>query len=110
MTHNFVDNFSVNQLRSPRPPKKRRRKIKNVVSSLLTVLNTRNPFQRLLSAWRDKFNVNHNPERQSYFLPSIKIFEGPYSIPEDFSSSFEAFIQFRAANPSDFTHNRHWRR
>ncbi|CAG5102357.1 Oidioi.mRNA.OKI2018_I69.chr1.g262.t2.cds [Oikopleura dioica] len=77
--------------------------------SKLKVLNTRNPFQRLVSAWRDKFHVKHNPRRQGYFLPSIRVFEGPYEKPEQFSCSFEAFASSRAANPSEFVNNRHWR-
>ena len=74
------------------------------------MLNTRNPFQRLVSAWRDKFVKIHNPQRQAIFLPGIKVFEGPYEILPEFATSFEAFIHLRAASPSDFTHNRHWRR
>ena len=73
------------------------------------VLNTRHPFERLLSAWRDKFLLKHSPKRQGYFLPSIKHFEDTDLIPSGYGASFEAFAQFRAANPSDYVHNRHWR-
>ena len=73
------------------------------------MLNTRHPFERLLSAWRDKFLLKHSPKRQGYFLPSIKHFEDTDLIPSGYGASFEAFAQFRAANPSDYVHNRHWR-
>ena len=73
------------------------------------MLNTRHPFERLLSAWRDKFLLKHSQKRQGYFLPSIKHFEDKDLIPSGYGASFEAFAQFRAANPSDYVHNRHWR-
>ena len=63
----------------------------------------------MLSAWRDKFLSIHSPKRQGYFLPSIAHFEDESLIPKGYGSSFEAFAQFRAANPSDYVHNRHWR-
>jgi len=66
------------------------------------VLNTRHPFERLLSAWRDKFLSIHSPKRQGYFLPSISHFEDESLIPKGYGSSFEAFAQFRAANPVSY--------
>jgi len=75
----------------------------------IKIINTRNPFQRLVSAWRDKFNKNINPRRQGFFLPSIRTFETGYEFDDKYSCSFEAFISYRAANPSEFCNNRHWR-
>ena len=66
-------------------------------------------FKRLLSAWRDKFSVNASPKRQQIYLPAIKVFEERYEVPHGFVSSFEAFIEYLAANPSEYSQNRHWR-
>lgn len=72
----------------------------------LMVLNGRNPFSRLLSAWRDKFATNASPSRQKIFLPAMDIFDHP--IPDGFVRSFESFIEYLGANPSVFAQNRHW--
>ena len=84
----------------------------------LFVMNARNPFQvknflcffrklqyfkRLLSAWRDKFSKNASPKRQNAYLPAIKVFEHKYSVPQGFVSSFEAFIEYLAANPNEYS-------
>jgi len=79
-----------------------------ISKSQLFVLNTRNPFERILSAWRDKFHSSASKQRQEFFKPSIDIFEEG-KIPNEYVSSFPAFVNHLAANPSEFTRNRHWR-
>lgn len=81
-----------------------------ISKSQIFVLNTRNPFERILSAWRDKFHSSASAERQEQFKPSIDIFEeAEIPIPNGYVSSFPAFVNHLAANPSEFTRNRHWR-
>jgi hypothetical protein len=81
-----------------------------ISKSQIFVLNTRNPFERIVSAWRDKFHSSASTERQEQFKPSIDIFEeAEIPIPSGYVSSFPAFVNHLAANPSEFTRNRHWR-
>ena len=81
-----------------------------ISKSSIFVLNTRNPFERILSAWRDKFHSSASSERQDQFKPSIDLFEeGEGQIPKGYVSSFPAFVNHLAANPSEFTRNRHWK-
>jgi hypothetical protein len=73
-------------------------------------LNKRNLFERILSAWRDKFHSSASTERQEQFKPSINIFEeAEIPIPKGYVSSFPAFVNHLAVNPSEFTRNRHWK-
>ncbi|CAG5083136.1 Oidioi.mRNA.OKI2018_I69.PAR.g10289.t1.cds [Oikopleura dioica] len=74
----------------------------------LFVLNTRNPFERVLSAWRDKFSSSASESRQDLYKASINVFEEEPA-PDGYVSSFPAFVNHLAANPSEFTRNRHWR-
>ena len=43
--------------------------------SKLMVLNARNPFGRILSAWRDKFSTHASASRQRPFLPAMDVFK-----------------------------------
>ena len=74
----------------------------------LFVLNTRNPFERVLSAWRDKFSSSASESRQDLYKASIDVFQEE-AAPDGYVSSFPAFVNHLAANPSEFTRNRHWR-
>jgi hypothetical protein len=65
--------------------------------------------QRLLSAWRDKFSENASEKRQNTYINGLKVFEHKYVKPDGFVSSFESFIEYLAANPSEYSQNRHWR-
>lgn len=80
-----------------------------ISKSRLFVLNTRNPFERVLSAWRDKFSSSASESRQELYKSSIDLFEEDGSIPDGYVSSFPAFVNHLAANPSEYTRNRHWR-
>lgn len=89
--------------------------------STLMVLNARNPFGRILSAWRDKFSTHASPTRQRPFLAAMDVFGVGVSYfyqksltlqnnttPDGFVRSFEAFAEYLASNPSTFVQNRHW--
>ena len=78
-------------------------------ASNLMVVNARNPFGRLLSAWRDKFSTQASPSRQNIFIPAMDVFKSESDeIPNGFVRSFESFIEYLASNPSVFAQNRHW--
>jgi hypothetical protein len=63
----------------------------------------------LLSAWHDKFSKKASASRQQSYLDALKVFEQKYEVKDEYVTSFEAFIELIAANPSDYLHNRHWR-
>ena len=102
------------------------------------VVNARNPFGRILSAWRDKFRLGLTETLVVYWLVPFWVHhlinkfwcettfsthasasrQRPFlpamdvfknhTTPDGFVRSFEAFAEYLASNPSTFVQNRHW--
>ena len=97
---------------------------KNLVSKyripeLRKVLNTRNPFSRIYSGWKDKFVISKfqngsltpqgvNYETYDFIAEKIKNFTGP-SPPEGYKISFEKFVRHVVDSFDEYTVNIHFR-
>ena len=94
-------------------------------------INVRHPFTRLYSAWNDKFrtflneagkvdfkvdanNFAHRKEHvrlyHEVYYPGIQLFEDSQNPPDYMRNvTFEAFVEYLVANPSQSSYNWHWR-
>ena len=81
--------------------------------SYTKVLNVRHPLSRLRSAWSEKFRRDF--AGNSYFMENYgnvikeKFDNGTYPIPEDYSVSLEAFLDYVAWVGQDEKFEHHWK-
>ena len=77
----------------------------------IRVVNSRHPFQRLYSAWNDKFSNRSSLDRQNKVLEEIQLFELNGTKPDPgYTVTFNAFAEFVASVNREAYHNRHWQR
>ena len=77
----------------------------------IRVVNSRHPFQRLYSAWNDKFSNRSSIDRQNKVLEEIQLFEMNGTEPDPgYTVTFNAFAEFVASVNREAYHNRHWQR
>ena len=88
----------------------------NLHISPISVANTRNPFDRLHSAWTDKFRLNSSFLRSKENYPSLKFIydsvrmaeEDNFNKPDGYVGSFGAFIKYVLLADTVVLNN-HWR-
>ena len=88
----------------------------NFHRSSISVANTRNPFDRLHSAWTDKFRSNSSFLRDENHYAKVKFIydtvklaeEDNFQIPEGYVGSFGAFIKY-VLLADTIVLNNHWR-
>lgn len=90
---------------------KKERATRGSAEGYLTLVNTRHPLARLLSAWHDKFRKGHPWMKyiEKMYGNILKKLEKRDMTLEKFTYSFEAFMELAAASNHDWMRDQHWR-
>jgi len=90
---------------------KKERATRSSSSGYLTMVNSRHPMARLLSAWHDKFRKGHPWMKyiEKRYGPILRMLERRDMALEKYSYSFEAFMELAAASNHDWMRDQHWR-
>ena len=79
------------------------------MSGYKRVLNTRNPFSRLLAAYTDKFHVKSDRKHfQQYWNAAREAESEQFEIPEYYASSFHAFLRYVTQEEGEKHLQGHW--
>ncbi|XP_077979272.1 carbohydrate sulfotransferase 11-like [Glandiceps talaboti] len=101
----YVQKFSFKRFASYKPRERDHR-----LRTYTKVMFVRHPFERLLSAYRDKFEIYHDKIMERKYGTRIRTFVQPY-LKERWNQtiSFPDFVRYLVLHPKEFNADHHWR-